>query len=50
VARARLPARTRIAAWLVTGPVGHLYGGVADCTALLARHLWARARRREPMA
>jgi len=38
----------RFAAWIVTGPVGHLYGGVADLTALLARAAWARARGRDP--
>jgi hypothetical protein len=38
----------RFAAWVVTGPVGHLYGGVADLTALLARYGWARARGRDP--
>jgi hypothetical protein len=36
------------AAWIVTGPVGHLYGGVADLTALLARYALARARGRDP--
>ena len=40
-------ARRRLAAWIVTGPVGHLYGGVADLTALLARYAYgARARTR----
>jgi hypothetical protein len=38
----------RFAAWIVTGPLGHLYGGVADWTALLARYAWARARGRDP--
>jgi hypothetical protein len=38
----------RLAAWIVTGPVGHLYGGVADLTALLARYALARARGRDP--
>jgi hypothetical protein len=32
---------------LVTGPVGHLYGGVADLIALLARYAVARARGRD---
>jgi hypothetical protein len=41
-------ARRRLAAWIVTGPVGHLYGGVADLTALLARYALARARGRDP--
>ncbi|MDP9345211.1 MAG: hypothetical protein M3P44_05750 [Actinomycetota bacterium] len=44
--RHRPPAHRRAAAWLVTGPVGHLYGGVADVSTLLARHLLARARER----
>jgi hypothetical protein len=33
---------------MVTGPVGHLYGGVADLIALLARYAVARARGRDP--
>jgi hypothetical protein len=41
------PARRRFAAWLVTGPVGHLVAGVADWLTLLARWGWARARGRE---
>ena len=44
----RLPPHVRLAAWVVTGPVGHLYAGVLDWAALLARSWWARARRREP--
>ncbi|WP_205697704.1 hypothetical protein [Conexibacter sp. SYSU D00693] len=39
--------RTRAAAWVVTGPVGHLYGGVADWAVMLTRYAWARARGRE---
>jgi hypothetical protein len=42
-----LPLRDRFQAWLVTGPVGHLYAGVADWLSLLARYAWARARGRE---
>jgi hypothetical protein len=38
--------RTRLAAWLVTGPLGHLGAGLADWAGLLARHLGQRARRR----
>jgi hypothetical protein len=34
--------RTRIAAWLVTGPLGHLLAGVADWAELLARRLFRR--------
>src|SRR5215204_839363 len=36
---------TRFAAWLVTGPFGHLCAGVADWAELLARGLWSRLRR-----
>jgi hypothetical protein len=35
----------RLAAWLVTGPLGHLWAGVADWAELLARWLAARLRR-----
>jgi hypothetical protein len=45
--RSRLSRRARFAAWLVTGPFGHLWGGVADWATLLARYAWARARGRE---
>jgi hypothetical protein len=38
----------RLAAWVVTGPVGHLYGGVADWAGLLRRLAVARARGRAP--
>lgn len=38
----------RATAWIVTGPVGHLYGGFADWVTLLTRYLWARARGRDP--
>src|SRR5206468_509443 len=45
--------RTRFAAWLYTGPLGHLYAGVADWLTLLSRYWWARVsgrarRRRAP--
>jgi hypothetical protein len=33
------------AAWLVTGPIGHLAAGVADWVELLARWCFARLRR-----
>jgi hypothetical protein len=42
----RPPARRRVAAWLLTGPLGHLAGGVADWAELLTRHVLARARER----
>ena len=34
--------RERVAAWLVTGPLGHLYGTLADITLLWTR--WAASR------
>jgi hypothetical protein len=33
---------TRLAAWLYTGPLGHLAAGVGDWAELLARHMRAR--------
>jgi hypothetical protein len=45
-----MPPGRRIAAWIVTGPIGHLYGGLADWAALLARYACARARGRDPSA
>jgi hypothetical protein len=39
--------RSRLAAWWYTGPAGHLYAGVADWVAMLARYWWARRRGRE---
>jgi len=41
-----LPPHVRVAAWVVTGPVGHLWAGLADWASLLARYGWARARGR----
>jgi hypothetical protein len=38
---------SRTAAWLVTGPVGHLVAGVVDWAILFSRYAWARARGRE---
>jgi hypothetical protein len=40
----------RLAAAVVTGPVGHLVSGVADWAELLARYVYARARGRDPWA
>jgi hypothetical protein len=42
----RLPSSTRFAAWIYTGPLGHLYGGLADWAGLLSRHALSRARAR----
>jgi hypothetical protein len=36
---------SRLAAWLVTGPLGHLWAGLADWAELLARWAWSRVRR-----
>jgi hypothetical protein len=43
-----MPPQRRFAAWVLTGPLGHLYGGVMDVGEALARHGWARARERGP--
>jgi hypothetical protein len=37
--------RSRLAAWLVTGPLGHAWAGVLDWVELVARSAWARVRR-----
>ena len=42
----RRSAPERAAAWLVTGPAGHLYGGVADWIGLLVRLRRERRRTR----
>jgi hypothetical protein len=44
----RRPPLEALLAWLATGPVGHLAGGLADWGALLCRFLRARARGRDP--
>jgi hypothetical protein len=36
--------RSRLAAWLVTGPLGHLWAGVLDWAELVARWLRTRVR------
>jgi hypothetical protein len=36
----------RFAAWLYTGPLGHLYGLLADVAVLWARYLRSRIRDR----
>jgi hypothetical protein len=40
--RPRRSPVTAVAAWLVTGPIGHLWAGVADWIGLA--RAWARAR------
>jgi hypothetical protein len=34
--------RDRAAAWIVTGPIGHLWSVLADLAVLLARYGWRR--------
>jgi hypothetical protein len=46
MAARRLSPSTRVLAWIYTGPLGHLYGGLADWITLLSRLAFARARRR----
>jgi hypothetical protein len=36
----------RLATWLITGPLGHLAGGLLDWTELLVRYWWSRLRGR----
>jgi hypothetical protein len=40
--------RRRLAAWLVTGPIGFLVAGAVDWLAMVARYARARARGRDP--
>lgn len=43
--RARRPfPLTRLSAWVVTGPLGHLYGGLLDWVEIAAKLAHARAR------
>lgn len=46
-AASRAPAE-RVLAWLYTGPLGHLYGVVADVAVLWARYALSRLRERYP--
>jgi hypothetical protein len=41
----RRPAAEKLQAWIVTGPVGHLWSALADMTVIWARYLARRARR-----
>jgi hypothetical protein len=41
-----VPARERFLAWIYTGPVGHLYGTVADVMQLWLLYLASLIRRR----
>jgi hypothetical protein len=42
----RLDLPTRARAWAYTGPLGHLYGGLADWCELMGRLALAKARGR----
>jgi len=42
--RRRRPPHQVLAAWIVTGPLGHLYAGVADWGAALVAYVRARGR------
>ena len=42
--RPRRCARDTAAAWIATGPIGHLVAGIADWLELLGRYVRARAR------
>ena len=42
--RRRRPPHEVVAAWILTGPIGHLCAGVADALAVLARYVRARGR------
>jgi hypothetical protein len=42
----RRPPAERAAAWLYTGPLGRLYGTLADIAELWAKWMLARARAR----
>ncbi|MBA3746059.1 MAG: hypothetical protein H0W96_01015 [Solirubrobacterales bacterium] len=37
------PPHVVVAAWIVSGPLGHLYAGVVDWVGALARYARARA-------
>ncbi|MDP1847759.1 MAG: hypothetical protein Q8K79_08205 [Solirubrobacteraceae bacterium] len=40
----RRPPHVVFAAWIVTGPIGHLYAGVADWAGVLVQFVRARGR------
>ncbi|MBA2764541.1 MAG: hypothetical protein H0U42_07635 [Thermoleophilaceae bacterium] len=45
-ARLRRGGAERLLAWIYTGPLGRLWGGVVDLAVLLVRIGWARLRAR----
>jgi hypothetical protein len=42
----RRPAAEQLQAWIVTGPIGHLWSAMADIALIWARYLMNRARGR----
>jgi hypothetical protein len=48
VVRARVRRVERLAAWVVTGPIGFFFAGVIDWLALVAHVVRARLSGREP--
>jgi hypothetical protein len=38
----RRTAGERLVAWLYTGPLGHLWGAVADISSMWLRWMWSR--------
>jgi hypothetical protein len=41
----RRPVTEKLQAWIVTGPLGHLWSALADMTLIWVRYLVHRARR-----
>jgi hypothetical protein len=41
----RRPATEKLHAWIVTGPLGHLWSALADMAVIWARYLAQRGRR-----
>lgn len=41
-----MPTHRRLAAWLLTGPVGHFVGGALDFASALTRYFLLRRLRR----
>jgi hypothetical protein len=39
-----MKARDRLVAWIVTGPLGHLWSVLADLAVLFARYGWSRLK------
>ena len=42
----QVPVRDRLLAWIYTGPIGHLYGTLADIGQLWFLYLMSRLKRR----